>query len=148
MPVDPAIVTENNGLTSRLATLVARLSDADLTRDLGEGWTVAVSLAHAAFWDRRAVLVFERWVREGTPYRDQDDDILNTALLAEWQALPPRRAAELAVEAARSVDATIAVLPDNVVAAVIAQGDDFLLRRSGHRREHVEQVEAALSATP
>ena len=146
MPVDPAIVTENTSLTERLSALVARLSDSDLTLDLGEGWTPAVALAHAAFWDRRAVRVFERWVHDGTPYRDQDDDILNTALLDEWRAIPPRRAAELAVEAARSIDRTIGGLPDNVVAAVIAQGDDFLLRRSGHRREHVEQIEAATAS--
>jgi len=125
---------------------VARLSDRDLARDLGEGWTIGVALAHAAFWDRRAARVFYRWVQDGTPYRDQDDDILNTALLNEWRTIPPRRAAELAVEAARSIDQTIAALPDNIVAAVIAQGDDFLLRRSNHRREHVEQIEAAISS--
>jgi len=144
MPVDPAIVSENTGLTDRLSALVTRLSDSELSRDLGEGWTVAVALAHAAFWDRRAVRVFERWLRDATPYRDQDDDILNTALLDEWRAIAPRRAAELAVEAARSIDETVAGLPDNLVAAVIAQGDDFLLRRSNHRREHVEQIEAAI----
>ena len=146
MPVDPAIVTENMGLTERLSALVTNASDSDLSRELGEGWTVAVALAHTAFWDRRAVMVFERWVRDGTPYREEDEDILNATLLDEWRALPPRRAAELAVEAARSVDRTIAGLPDNIVAAVIAQGDDFLLRRSGHRREHVEQIEAAIGA--
>jgi len=144
MAADPAIIRENEEATARLAALVEKMSDADLSRDLGDGWTVAVALAHAGFWDRRSVKVVERWVRDGTPYRDQDDDILNTALVDEWKAIPPRRAADMAVEAARSIDRTVAGLPDNVVAAVTAQGDDFLLRRYNHRREHIEQIEAVM----
>src|SRR5262245_35020810 len=103
MPADQAINKENEDATGRLAALVEMMSDGDLVRDLGDGWTVAVALAHAGFWDRRTVKVFERWVRDGTPYRDQDDDILNTALVDEWRAIPPQRAAEMAVEAAHSV---------------------------------------------
>jgi hypothetical protein len=102
-------------------------------------------MAHAAFWDRRAVVVFERWSRDSTPYRDQDDDILNDTLLFEWRASPPRVAAGMAVEAARAVDATVAALPEQVIEAVTALGDTFLLMRSNHRREHIEQIEAALA---
>jgi hypothetical protein len=145
MSADAAITAANRDATRDLDALLARLGDADLERDLGEGWTVAVALAHAAFWDRRAVLVFERWTRDGTPYRDQDDDILNDALFDEWQALPPRAAADLALAAAKAIDATVEGLRDDIVAAVIAQGDSFLLTRSNHRREHIEQIEAALA---
>lgn len=144
MAIDVAITNENAAQTQRLTELVTKLSDADLMRDLGEGWTVAIALAHAAFWDRRAVRVFERWTREGTPYRDQDDDILNTALLDEWKALPPRAAADLAVAAAQAIDATVASLRDDIANAVTVEGNDFLLKRSNHRREHIEQIEAAL----
>jgi len=145
MPVDANITAENSAQTVRLAELIGRLTDADLARDLGEGWTVATAMAHAAFWDRRAVVVFERWSRDSTPYRDQDDDILNDTLLFEWRASPPRVAAGMAVEAARAVDATVAALPEQVIEAVTALGDTFLLMRSNHRREHIEQIEAALA---
>ena len=37
MAVDPAIIKENEEATARLAALVTRMSDADLSRDLGEG---------------------------------------------------------------------------------------------------------------
>jgi hypothetical protein len=145
MAVDPAIVDANAEQTRRLEELISRLTDADLERDLGEGWTVSVALAHAAFWDRRAARVFERWTREGTPYRDQDDDILNEALLDEWRLLPGRVVIGMVLAAARSVDAAVQTLPDNIAAALIASGDEFLLRRSNHRREHIEQIEAVLA---
>ena len=125
--VEKEIIENNADATRALEALLARLSDADLQHELGGGWDVSTALAHAAFWDRRAVQVFERWVRDGTPYRDQDDDILNDCLLDEWRALPPRVAANLAIAAAHAVDSTVAVLPDAVVAAVIAGGNDFLL---------------------
>ncbi len=144
MPVDRSILDDNAAQTRRLVVLVGRLSDTDLGRDLGEGWTVATALAHAAFWDRRAGRVFERWRRDGTPYRDQDDDILNLSLLDEWNALVPRKAADLAVRAAQSVDAAVAALPESVIKALIEGGNDFLLHRARHRKEHVDQIEAAL----
>ena len=144
MPVDANIIAENAVQTDRLTALVARLTDADLTRDLGDGWTVSVALAHAAFWDRRAVVVFERWSKYGIPYRDQDDDILNETLVYEWRAIPPRVAVEMAVAAARDIDAAVAALPEHVIEAVMGQGDSFLLTRSNHRREHIDQIEAVL----
>jgi hypothetical protein len=142
--VDEAIVAANEAATRELAALLARLSDADFERDLGEGWNVATALAHVAFWDRRAVRVFERWQRDGTPYRDQDDDILNDALLDEWRALPPRAAADLALAAARAIDAVVVELPNVITAALTADGNEFLMRHYNHRREHIEQIEAGL----
>ena len=144
--VDQALLSDNAETMRRLEALVARLSDDDLRRDLGEGWTVAVALAHAGFWDQRAVYGLRRWAREGTPITDADDHILNEALFEQWRALPPRRAAELAVEAAREVTVVVEGLPDAVAADVVARGLDWLLRRSRHRREHSEQFEAALKS--
>jgi hypothetical protein len=42
-------VNANAEVTRRLEVVVGRLSDADLGRDLGGGWTVSVALAHLAF---------------------------------------------------------------------------------------------------
>src|SRR3989304_6937732 len=83
--VDQALLSDNAETMRRLEALVARLSDDDLRRDLGEGWTVAVALAHAGFWDQRAVYGLRRWAREGTPITDADDHILNEALFDEWR---------------------------------------------------------------
>ena len=56
MPVDRSFVAENSRQRDRLKALVGRLSDGDLRRPLGEGWTVSTALAHMAFWDRRALI--------------------------------------------------------------------------------------------
>ena len=145
MPVEPGIERDNAEQTQRLHSLVDRLSDADLAHNLGEGWTVAVALAHLAFWDLRAVHGLQRWVQDGTPISAADDDILNRALLDQWLALPQRRAAALAVAAARAVDGVVKSLPDHVVTAVLGREYDWLLHRGQHRREHLEQIERALS---
>jgi len=144
MPVDQTILDDNTAQTRRLEALVARLSDADLARDLGEGWTVAVALARLAFWDGRAVYGLRRWAADGTPVSDADDHILNEALLSQWRALPPRRAAELAVAGAREVTAVVEGLSEQVASDVVARGLDWLLHRARHRRDHIEQIEAAV----
>ena len=145
--VEKEIIENNAEATRALEALLLRVSDTELQRDLGDGWDVSTALAHCAFWDRRAVLVFERWVRDATPYRDQDDDILNDCLLEEWRALPPRVAADLAIAAAHAVDSSVAALPGPIAAALIAGGNGFLLSRGNHRREHVEQIEATLAGS-
>ncbi len=97
---DAATLSDNAMVTTRLEALVARLSDADLARDLGGGWTVAVALSHLAFWDRRIAYMLDRWTRDGTPHEELDDDVVNNALEAMHQAVEPRAAARLAVESA------------------------------------------------
>ena len=74
---DEATLNDNAAVTARLQALVSRLSDADLGRDLGGGWTVAVALSHLAFWDRRIAYMLERWMEDGTPHVELDDDVVN-----------------------------------------------------------------------
>lgn len=141
---DSSILSENAAVTARLKALVARLGDTDLARDLGGGWTVSVALSHLAFWDRRIAYMLERWMRDGTPHVELDDDVVNNALEAVHQAVEPRAAARLAVESARAADAAIARAPDAIANQLIAEDHGYLLRRTGHRTEHIEQIEAAL----
>ena len=65
MPVDDAILTENATQLQRVKSLAGRLSDADLQRDAGGGWTVAVVFAHLAFWDRVYLGVLSDWGKAG-----------------------------------------------------------------------------------
>ncbi|HLG10678.1 MAG TPA: maleylpyruvate isomerase N-terminal domain-containing protein [Dehalococcoidia bacterium] len=138
------ILNGNAEVTARLEALVGRLSDADLRRDLGGGWTVSVALAHLAFWDRRVAYVLERWTSGGAPHTELDDDVVNNALEELHKAVEPRAAARLAVVAARSANAAIAKVPDAIAAQLVAEDHAYLLRRSGHRGEHIEQIEAGL----
>jgi hypothetical protein len=143
--VDRSIVEGNEAVTAQLEALGARLSDADLKRDLGGGWHVSVAFAHLSFWDRRVEYVLRRWMEQGIPHEELDDDVINSALQYQLVALDPRTAVRLCIEAARAANAAIAALPDEIAAQLIAEDHTYLLNRAGHRDEHIEQIEAVLS---
>jgi hypothetical protein len=142
--VDKGILEANEEVTARLEALAGRLSDADLLRDLGGGWHVSVAFAHLAFWDRRVEYMLTRWKDEGVPHEELDDDVVNHALEFQLVALEPRTAARLCIEAAKAANAAIASTPDAIANQLIAEDHAYLLNRSGHRGEHIEQIEAVL----
>src|SRR4029453_13033726 len=90
-----------------LEAFVARLSDTDLQRPTPGDWTVAGVLAHLAFWDQRAFLLLDQWDKSGrAPAIERGDgDWVNDPAKPMFLALPPRRAAELAISIARATDA-------------------------------------------
>jgi len=128
----------------RLEALVQRLTDAELGTALNDGWTVAAVLAHLAFWDRRALNLVERWQQKGIGRSDADVDAINDAAKAQWLALPPRVAAQQAVEVARAVDAALDAAPD-LVEQIVAIGYPINPSRAVHRREHLDEIERALA---
>lgn len=128
----------------RLEALVARLGDADLSKSLSDGWTVAAVLAHLAFWDRRAAVLVERWRRGGVSMSQVDVDVVNDAAKADWLALPPRVAAQQAVEAARQADAALDAAPE-LIEQIVAIGYPINVSRAVHRKEHLDEIERALA---
>jgi hypothetical protein len=141
-------IKSNNFTRERLNAMVHRLRDADLGRDLGDGWTVAAALAHLAFYDLRAAAMLNQWRRTGEVVASPlDAEIINRALLPLIANVAPRAAAQLALEAAEAADAAVAELelePD-LLEKIEAAGDLHLrLDRGHHRQEHVRQIEQAL----
>ena len=55
--MDRPFVADNAQERERLISLVARLTDEELSLPLGNGWTIAVALAHLAFWDQRSLFL-------------------------------------------------------------------------------------------
>jgi hypothetical protein len=149
MTADRDFITQNTTERARLTALVARLSDADLARPLEAGWTVAAVLAHVAFWDQRALTLLQRWQQAGlaqVPHAidEADVDWINDAGKPLFLAMAPRRAADTALAIAEAVDRTIESLPDEFVARNVAAGTPVSLLRAEHRREHLDEIEAAL----
>lgn len=142
MPISEDLLAENSAQLKRLES-VAKARPPNV--DLGDGWTGAVALAHLAFWDQRAILLLKRWKERGVVPDNPDDDVLNSALLRMWQTLPLEVAFRLALEAARAVDDAVKSLDERTVLAILERGDDWLLRRGRHRREHLDQIERAVS---
>jgi len=115
---------------------------------VNEYWTVAGVLGHIAYWDVR-VLVLSEKIDRGEPWApgdaEPDGDWLNDTTRPLIHAIAPRTAAQFALKIAEQTDARVAQLPP----------DRFYPRdptspispaRSEHRREHLDEIEAALRA--
>jgi hypothetical protein len=152
MATDRSYVAENQAQLDRLRALVGRLSEAQLSRPLAAGWTVAGVLAHLAFWDYRIVTLLDAWGADGrgTPppaFHEAAVDWINDAGKPLCLGLPPGTAARLAVEAAAAADARVAALSDHALAANAAAGGPISVRRAEHRREHLDEIERALAGS-
>ena len=147
MPLDRSFTAENTKERERLRALVARLSDEQLARQLDGGWTVAAALAHVAFWDQRGLALLARWERQGigpSPL-PADIDAINDASRALCLAIPPRAAAQLALESADALDRKIEALTDEQLTAMEAADFPLSLERFHHRGEHLDEIERLLA---
>jgi len=141
-----SFMEENAQQRDRLRTLLDRLSDRDLARPLYTDWTVAGILGHLAFWDYRAFTLIRRWKQTGAKQPSaMDVDVINDAMRHLLLAIHPRKAAEMALEAAAAIDKEIEGLSPELIAQIEAFGSSFRLNRGTHRREHIDQIESALS---
>lgn len=150
MAVDRSYVEENEAQLARLRTLVDTLSDDELAEPMAAGWTVASVLAHLAFWDQRIVTLVDRWGPDGkgTPpnspgsYDAEAVDWINDSSKPLALALPPRVAAQVALDAAVAADERVAGLSDDLLAANERMGNYINPLRADHRGEHLDEIEA------
>jgi hypothetical protein len=142
MSLDPEIHAANRAATDRIRAL-GELSDDEMLTPVGEHWTVAITLVHLAFWDRRSLHALQRSVEADRPVPTDLDIVLNDLSLPIWAAVPPRDAARLALEAATEIDEFVATLQPPLADELLASHVRWV-RRSLHRNEHLDEAEAAL----
>ena len=75
-----------------------------------------------------------------------DIDWINDAGKPLLLAVPPRKAAELAVAIAEATDRKVEALTDDLVSKNAAAGSPLNLSRADHRRQHLDDIERALKA--
>lgn len=143
MTQDQTFVERNRAATNRLRALVDHLSDQALQQPVGEHWTVAIALAHLAFWDRRVLLGLEAIAREGKLNIPVIDISVNDLSLPLWAAIPPRAAANIAVESAAALDERLANFPPALLDELYRHNQRWV-ERAIHRDAHLDEVEAAL----
>lgn len=148
MTDDRSYIDANNRERERLRALVERLDDDALTAPVNEYWTVAAVLGHIAYWDIRVLVLAEK-IDRGEPWSPGDaepeGDWLNDSTRPLIHAIAPRAAAELALRTAEQCDALVAELPLDRM----WPGDSdspISASRWEHRREHLDEIEAALQA--
>jgi hypothetical protein len=138
-------VAENARERERLRNLVNEITDDELMLVLNvEGWTVAVALAHLAFWDERRLVLIRKWKKKGVAPSPIDEDIVNDALVPLLLAIPPRKAASLSILTAEALDRELEEASPDLIAAIEALGDNHALNRSIHRKMHLDEIEALL----
>jgi len=91
-----------------------------LQQRVGEHWTVAVALAHLAFWDLRVMQILDDTERDGKLARFEIDILVNDISLPLWAAVPPRTAAQIAIDTADVLDARLAGFPPDLLAEIYA----------------------------
>jgi hypothetical protein len=142
------ISPENDTARAELAAFKNRLGLESYSYSVGSNWTIASSLCHLAFWDRRALLLLENWQRSGrveTSRLDSESvDSINQSLNLIALQVPGPAAMSLALESATAVDAFVDEIKDELAEKIKKGGFECFLRRSLHRREHLQKMHAVL----
>ncbi len=137
----------NRAERERLRRLVARLDDDALQRKAtGAGWSIADTLAHLAFYDRRAEVLLLKFIREGAGPAPYDFQTINDALLPLSMRIPPRAIAEEAIAAAEAADAVAATISAALLDEIHAR-NEVSPERWVHRQNHLDEIEQRLGAT-
>jgi GAF domain-containing protein len=139
-------VAENAKERERLRSLVERLTDKELSLPLGNDWTIAVALAHLSFWDQRILFLMRKWKKSGVEPSSIDIDVTNDSLLSLWLALPPQKAANLAISSAEAIDRELEEASSDFITEIEGFGEKFRFYRSIHRKLHLDQIEEVLNS--
>jgi hypothetical protein len=110
---------------------------------VGEHWTVAIVLAHLAFWDRRVMYVLDMTKRDGKLFIPEIDIFVNDLSLPLWAAIPPADAARIAIETSEILDKRLEEFPPELLEEIYNYNKRWV-DRSLHRGEHLDQADAAL----
>ena len=145
MPVSAELAESNRVQPERLRKLVGRLTADMRAVRLPRGWTVAVALAHMAFWDRQRLCLMRRWAAGDMCNGGYDGALFNEVLLPFLEMIPPEQAAAAALQSAEEVDLFLLTVPDEVVELALARPDRPNLDRGAHREYHLERIELALA---
>ncbi len=123
-----------------LGDYVGKLTNDQLRKDIDANWTVAVSLVHVAFWDRRASELLRRLLEdESLQAAGADVDVLNDALLPQWRLVAPRDAVTELIAAGKEIDDRVADLDDATAQRLVGL-EVVRLDRSKHRIEHLNEL--------
>jgi hypothetical protein len=140
----PHYQQENAESRERLQALTAKLTDAELEIRMPNGWTVAVTLAHLAFWDLSQVVRLKKWTDHGITPASLDADAVNDALRVLSEAIPPRETLALVLGAAETIDGLLEKLTPDQADQLMEMGLERNLRRSLHRTIHLDKIDEVL----
>jgi hypothetical protein len=147
MAAERPYTQENDLERERMRALVDRLDEDALRSAVNEYWSVAGVLGHIAFWDARILSLADKMQRgeafAPSDTEPEDVDWINDASRPLIHAVPPIELARLSLRIAEETDARVASLPPERLWPMDPESPIYAIR-AGHRREHLDDIEAAL----
>ena len=143
MTLDQSYIEQNRASTERIRVLVARLSDEEMQTKVGEHWTVAIALAHLAWWDRRVMYALDMTEHDGKLFILEINIVVNDLSLPLWAAIPPRDAARICIETSEALDKQLEEYSPELLEEIFNYNKRWVIRAL-HRNEHLDEVDAAL----
>ena len=115
------------------------LSEAELSRVLPNGWTVAVTLAHLALWDQKVIYALERTLAEKQVWAIAFDESLNDILAPIFAELPPEKTLGMALHTGARLDAMLEACPPELL-QIFFDANPRWVNRSLHREGHLKDI--------
>ena len=143
MTLDPSYIEENRASTERIRELAGRLTDEEMQTKVGEHWTVAIALAHLAWWDRRVMYVLDMTARDGKLFVPEIDILVNDLSLPLWAVIPPRDAARICIETSEMLDQQLEEYSPELLEEIFNYNKRWVVRAL-HRNEHLDEADKAL----
>ena len=143
MTLDPSYIEQNRASTERIRELAGRLTDEEMQTKVGEHWTVAIALAHLAWWDRRVMYVLDMTARDGKLFVPEIDIFVNDLSLPLWAVIPARDAARICIETSQMLDKQLEEYSSELLEEIFNYNKRWVIRAL-HRNEHLDEVDSAL----
>jgi len=143
MTLDRTFMELNRASTERIRALAARLTDEEMQTKVGEHWTVGIVFAHLAWWDRRVMYVLDMTEKDGRLFIPEIDIFVNDLSLPLWAAIPPRDAAQIAIETSETLDKRLEDYSPELLEEIYNYNERWVIRAL-HRGEHLDEADAAL----
>ena len=143
MTLDRTFMELNRASTERIRALAARLTDEEMQTKVGEHWTVGIVFAHLAWWDRRVMYVLDMTEKDGRLFIPEIDIFVNDLSLPLWAAIPPRAAAQIAIETSETLDKRLEDYSPELLEEIYNYNERWVIRAL-HRGEHLDEADAAL----
>jgi hypothetical protein len=144
MSLSDELQTINSESLNQFRTFLSSLSDSDLAAQMPAGWTVSAVLCHLAFWDKRALVLLDKWEKEGIEISLIDTDLVNEVSRLLCLAIPARTAVQLFLSNAEEIDNKIACLDPTWAKEIQEKGKNVHLQRAEHRYCHLKEIKVAL----
>jgi hypothetical protein len=133
----------NRASTARMKQIAQGLSAVDLQKLLPNGWTIAGTLAHLAFWDQKVIHTIDLSNKENKLVSINFNDSLNDILAPILEHIAPLEAVKLAVQTAETLDAKLENCPSDLFDK-LEQLNPRWVDRSLHRNDHLNDIESFL----